>query len=90
MWLVHLTKRKAATMKPYVDNEPFWLNTEVFRAVIQEISAFYHQEDMAVMQWGHAFVYHLAEINCTRALQERFPKVPSAGRCCIGRNTCIQ
>ena len=77
------SKRKAATMKPYVDNEPFWLNMEVFKAarvLIKEVSAFYHQEDMAVMDWGHAFVYHPAGINFTRALQERFAKVPSAGR----------
>ena len=32
------------------------------------------------MQWGHAFVYHPSEINFARALQERFPKIPSAGR----------
>ena len=77
------SKRKAATMKSYVDNEPFWLNTEVFRAarvLIKEVSAFYQQEDLTVMDWGHAFVYHPAEINFTRALQERFPKIPSAGR----------
>ena len=80
------SKRKAATMKPYVDNEPFWLNMEVFKAArvfIKEVSSFYHQEDMAVMQWGHAFVYHSSEINFTRALQERFPKVGAP--ICIGR-----
>ena len=64
-------------------NEPFWLNTEVFRAarvLTKEVSAFYHQEELTVMDWGHAFVYHPAEINFTRALHERFPKIPSAGR----------
>ena len=74
---------RAATMKSYVENEPFWLNMEVFKAarvLIKEVSAFYHQEDMGVLEWGHAFVYHPAEIIVTRALHERFPKMPSAGR----------
>ena len=26
------SKRKAGTMKPYIDNEPFWLNMEAFKA----------------------------------------------------------
>ena len=45
------SKRRAATMKSYVENEPFWLNMEVFmaaRVLIKEVSAFYPQEDMAV------------------------------------------
>ena len=39
------SKRKAATMKSYVDNDPFWLNAEVFKAarvLIKEVSAFHH------------------------------------------------
>ena len=75
-------KRRAATVKAYVDNEPFWLNMEAFkeaRVLIKEISGFYHQQDMGVLEWSHAFVYHPAEINPTRALQERFPKA-NAGR----------
>ena len=35
---------------------------------------------MGVLEWSHAFVYHPAEINVTRALQDRFPKQPNAGR----------
>ena len=76
-------KRRAATVKAYVDKEPFWLNMEAFKAarvLNKEISGFYHQEDMGVLEWPHAFVYHPAEINFTRALQERFPKQPNAGR----------
>ena len=59
-------KRRAATVKPYVDNESFWLSMEAFKAasvLIKEISGFYHQEDMGVLDWPHAFVYHPAEIN---------------------------
>ena len=76
-------KRRAATVKAYVDNEPFWLNMEAFRAarvLIKEISGFYHQQDTGVLEWSHAFVYHPADINLTRALQERFPKQANAGR----------
>ena len=89
------TKRMTSTMKLVVENEPFWLNMETFKAVrvlIKEVSAFYHQEDISVLDWGHAFVYHPAEINFTnvvyhpaeinftKTLQERFPKISSAGR----------
>ena len=52
-------KRKAATVKAYVNNEPFWLNMEAFKAarvLIKEISGFYHQDDMGVLEWAHAFV----------------------------------
>ena len=77
------SKRKIGTMKSYIDNEPFWLNMEVFKAarvLIKEVSAQNHQEDMSVRDWGHAFVHHPSEINSTRALQERFPKLTSVGR----------
>ena len=76
-------KKKTATMKTYVENEPYWLNMETFkaaRALLKEVSGCFHQQDMGVMEWGHAFVYHPAEINFTRILQERFPKIPNAGR----------
>ena len=76
-------KRRAATVKPYVDNESCWLSMEAFKAarvLTKEISGFYHQEDMEVLDWAHAFVYHPAEVNFTRALQERFPKIATAGR----------
>ena len=76
-------KKKTATMKTYVENEPFWLNMEAFKAarvLIREVSACFHQQDMGVLEWGHAFVYHPAEINFTRILQERFPKIPNGGR----------
>ena len=70
-------------MKTYVENEPFWLNMEAFKAarvLIKEVSGCFHQQDMGVLEWGHAFVYHPAEIKFTRILQERFPKIPNAGR----------
>ena len=76
-------KKKAGTMKTYVENEPYWLNMEAFKAtrvLIKEVSGCFHQQDMGVLEWGHGFVYHPAEINFTRALQERFPKIPNAGR----------
>ena len=74
------SKRKAGTMKPYIDNEPLWLHMEVVeaaRVLIKEVSAVYHQEDMEVTHWGHAFVYHPSEISFTRALQERFLNLES-------------
>ena len=76
-------KKRTATMKTYVENEPYWLNMEAFKAarvLIKEVSGCFHQQDMGVLEWGHAFVYHPAEINFTRALQERFAKIPNAGR----------
>ena len=77
------SKRKTGTMKMFIENEPFWLNMEAFKAarvLIKEVSAFYHQEDMEVAHWRHAFVYHPSEITFPKMLQERFPKNPSGGR----------
>ena len=73
-------KKKPGTSKTFIEKEPFWLNPEVFRAarvLLKEISSCYHQEDLGVMNWGHAFVYHPSQINFSRALQERFPPIPS-------------
>ena len=78
-----LESKKAATMKSYIDNEPFWFNMEAFRAarvLLKEVSACFHQEDMGVLDWGHGFIYHPSEINFTRALPERFPSIPNSGR----------
>ena len=50
------------------------------RVLIKEISAFYHDEDMEVLPWGHAFVYHPSEVNLPKVLQESFPKNLSYGR----------
>ena len=76
-------RKKAATTKLYIENEPFWFNMEAFRAarvLLKEVSACFHQEDMGVISWGHGFIYHPSEINFTRALQERFPNIPNSGR----------
>ena len=76
-------KRKIGTMKMHIDNEPFWLNMEAFKAagvLIKEVSAFYHQEDVEVTHWGHAFVYHPSEITLPRMLQEKLPPNPTGGR----------
>ena len=76
-------KKKPGTSRTYIDKEPFWLNPEAFRAarvLLKEVSSCYHQEDLGVMHWGHAFVYHPAQINFTRALQERFPPIQNSGR----------
>ena len=74
-------------MKLMIDNEPTWLNMEAFRAarvLIKEISAFYHQEDMEGLNWGHAFVYHPSEINLPRInLHERFPRIFHSADGCI-------
>ena len=77
------SKKRTATMKTFVENEPHWLSMEAFKAarvLLKEVSACYHQEDLGVLEWGHAFVYHPAEINFVRALQERFSKISNAGR----------
>ena len=47
---------------------------------LKEVSSCYHQEDLGVMNWGHAFVYHPSQINFSRALQERFQPIPHSGR----------
>ena len=76
-------KKKAGTTKTFIEKEPFWLNPEAFRAarvLLKEVSSCYHQEDLGVMDWGHAFIYHPSQINFSRALQERFPQIPSSGR----------
>ena len=76
-------KKKAATTKSYIDNEPFWFNMEAFRAarvLLKEVSACFHQEDIGVLEWGHGFIYHPSEINFTRSLQERFPPITHSGR----------
>ena len=52
------------------------MNMEAFKAarvLIKEVSGCFHQQDMGVLEWGHAFVYHTAEIHFTRAFHERFP-----------------
>ena len=59
-------RKKPGTSKTFVEKEPFWLNPEAFRAarvLLKEVSSCYHQEDMGVMNWGHAFVYHPSQIN---------------------------
>ena len=76
-------KKRPGTSKTFLDSEPVWLNPETFRAarvLLKEVSSYYHQEDLGVMQWGHAFVYHPSQINFSRALQDRFPQVLSSGR----------
>ena len=76
-------KKKPGTSKTFVEKEPFWLNPEAFRAarvLLREVSSCYHQEDLGVMNWGHAFVYHPSQINFSRALQERFPQIQNSGR----------
>ena len=76
-------KKKPGTSKTFVEKEPFWLNPEAFRAarvLLKEVSSCYHQEDLGVMNWGHAFVYHPSQINFSRALQERFIQIPHSGR----------
>ena len=76
-------KKKPGTSKTFVEKEPFWLNPEAFRAarvLLKEVSSCYHQEDLGVMNWGHAFVYHPSQINFSRALQDRFPQIPHSGR----------
>ena len=70
-------------MKIVIDNEPPWLNMEVFKAarvLIKEVSAFYHQKDMEVTHWGHAFVYHPSEISLPKSFHEKFPVNPSGGQ----------
>ena len=62
-------KKKPETSKTFVDKEPFWLNPEAFRAarvLLKEVSSCYHQEDLGVMNWGHAFVYQPSQINFSR------------------------
>ena len=76
-------KKKPGTSKTFVEKEPFWLNPEAFRAarvLLKEVSSCYHQEDLGVMNWGHAFVYHPSQINFSRALQERFAPIQHSGR----------
>ena len=76
-------KKRPGTSKTFVEKEPFWLNPEAFRAarvLLKEVSSCYHQEDLGVMNWGHAFVYHPSQINFTRALQERFAPIQHSGR----------
>ena len=76
-------RKKPGTSKTYIEKEPFWLNPEAFRAarvLLKEVSSCYHQEDLGVMNWGHAFVYHPSQINFTRALQERFAPIQNSGR----------
>ena len=76
-------RKKPGTSKTFVEKGPFWLNPEAFRAarvLLKEVSSCYHQEDMGVMNWGHAFVYHPSQINFTRALQERFAPIQNSGR----------
>ena len=58
-------------------------NMEALRAarvLLKEVSSWFHQEDMSVIDWGHGFVYHPSEIIFTRALQDRFPPINNAGR----------
>ena len=46
--------RRPGAMKMVLENEPFWLNMEAFKAArvfIKEVS------DIEVTHWGHAFVY---------------------------------
>ena len=89
------SKRKAGTMKMHIDNEPVWLNTEAFKAarvLTKEVSAFYHQEDVEVTHWGHAFVYHPSEITLPKMFQERFLPILRVDVGCIYRHwssTCI-
>ena len=76
-------RKKAATMKSHIENEPFWVNMEAFRAarvLLKEISACFHQEDIGVLDWGHGFIYHPSEMNFTGALQEKFPSISNSGR----------
>ena len=76
-------KKRPGTSKTFIEKEPFWLNPEAFRAarvLLKEVSSCYHQEDLGVMDWGHAFVYHPSQINFSRALQERFVQIPHSGR----------
>ena len=76
-------------MKFYVENEPFWLNMEAFKAarvLIKEISAAYHQEDLDVTHWGHAFVYHASEINFQHHSNRSFPNISLLGDGCIYRH----
>ena len=42
-------------MKTYIENEPYWLNMEAFRAarvLLKEVSACFHQQDMGVTGVG--------------------------------------
>ena len=67
-------KKRPGTSKTYKEKEPFWLNPEAFRAtrvLLKGVSSCYHQEDLEVMSWGHAFLHHPSQINFSRALQER-------------------
>ena len=76
-------QEKTGTVKMHIDNEPFWLNMEACKAarvLIKEVSAFYHQEDVEVTHWRHAFVYHPSEITLPGMLQEKFPPNPTGGR----------
>ena len=85
-------KKKAGTSTAFIENEPFWLNPEAFRAarvLLKEVSSCYHQEDLGVVDWGHGFVYHPSQINFSRVLQEtvspdsKFRKMGT--HCCFSR-----
>ena len=54
------SRRRPGTSKTFVENEPFWLNPEAFRAarvLLKEVSSCYLQEDLESYELGTCLGY---------------------------------